>query len=187
MSRHPKSHQRGPKASDTKDEKEITSNPGGAKSYKKIHLPELPTIDLNSGPNISHIREAITQYCQRELGPISNIFLEGKYRPPATAEFDPAEVEADRPGVKKEVASARLKRAEIENEKYEVSKGNLHGILSGMTSRELDERIATHRDSLKLRSANVPTKASETQAQASAAQLAKAEEVHNAELQRPLA
>ena len=48
----------------------------GVKSYKKIAIPELPVIGLNDGPNILHIRDALIQYCERELGTISGIFSE---------------------------------------------------------------------------------------------------------------
>ena len=46
----------------------------------------------------------------------------------------------------KEQASAKLKRADIENEKYELSKPKLHGLLSGMTTREVDDRIVNYRN-----------------------------------------
>ena len=120
--------------------------PAGIKSYKKIFLPELPIIDINSGHNISSIRDALIQYCQRELGPISSIFIDLKYKKPATATFDAAAVTADTSGVLKEQASAKLKRADIENEKYDLSKPKLHGLLSGMTTREVDERIVNYRN-----------------------------------------
>ena len=59
-----------------------------------------------------------------------------------SATWDAAAVSADATGVLKEQASAKLKRADIENEKYEQSKPKLHGVLSGMTTRDVDERIA---------------------------------------------
>ena len=79
----------------------VVSTPG-TKAYKKIHISELPIIDLNSGPIISQIMEAIVQYCQRELGPMAGIFIEGSYRTPATASYNLQEI-------KKEEASARIK------------------------------------------------------------------------------
>ena len=129
------------------DHKEASGLPLGMKGYKKIFLPELPIIDLNSGSNISNIRDAIVQYCQREVGPISQMLIDGHYKAPATATFDAIEVAADPTGVRKDQAAARLKRADIENEKYELSKLKLHGILSGMCTRELEDRIKQHRDS----------------------------------------
>ena len=144
-SRHFKAPNRDPKSGDSKD----PGNTAGAKTYQKIAISGLPKIALNDGPNILHIRDALIQYCQRELGPISGIFLEGRYRSPATASYDPAEIEADKTGIKKDLASAKLKRADVENELYEKSKIKLHGLLSGMTTREVDDRISTYRDSLK--------------------------------------
>ena len=46
----------------------------------------------------------------------------------------------------KEQASAKLKRADIENEKYQLSKPKLHGLLSGMTTRKVDDRIVNYRN-----------------------------------------
>ena len=147
-SRHSKAPNRDPKSGDSKD----PGNTAGAKTYQKnipAAISGLPKIALNDGPNILHIRDALIQYCQRELGPISGIFLEGKYRSPATASYDPAEIEADKTGIKEDLASVKLKRAEVENDLYEKSKIKLHGLLSGMTTREVDDRISTYRDSLK--------------------------------------
>ena len=70
MSRNTKSHHRASKSVD-KDTRSTDAEPSGAKGYKKIYLPELPIIDLNSGSIITHIRDALRQYCQRELGPMA--------------------------------------------------------------------------------------------------------------------
>ena len=148
-SRHQRSTQRAPKPDGAKSAQGETIPIPGLKAYKKIHISELPIIELNSGPIISQIREALIQYCQRELGPIAGIFMEGSYRPPATALYNLEEIKADSTGLKKEEASSRIKRADIDNDTYEKAKIKLHGILSGMTSREVDERIQAHRDSLK--------------------------------------
>ena len=148
-SRHPRQAQRAPRPEAAKTAEGDTNHIPGAKGYKKIYITELPIIDLNSGPNISHIREAIIQYCQRELGSIAGIFIEGIYSPPATASYNVEEIKADSTGLKKEEASARIKRAESDNDKYEKDKIKLHGILSGMTTREVDERVQAHRDSLR--------------------------------------
>ena len=102
MSRHSRPPNRDFKFGDSKD----PGKTAGAKAYQKIAIPGLPKIALNDGPNILHIRDALIQYWQRELGPISGIFLEGKYRSPATASYDPAEIEADKSGIKKDLASA---------------------------------------------------------------------------------
>jgi hypothetical protein len=170
-SRHSKSSHRDSKPSDSKDPGHLA----GAKTYQKISIPGLPKIGLNDGPNILHIRDALIQYCQRELGPISGIFIEGKYKTPATAAYDPSEIEADKTGIKKDQVSARLKRADVENELYEKSKIKLHGILSGMTSREVDEKIAAHRDSLKRIDLEEHSKSSKTSLQPSTSAAAKLE------------
>ena len=61
------------------------------------------------------------------------------------------EIKADSTGLKKEEASARIKRADIDNDT------KLHGILSGMTSRGVNERIQAHRDSLKKMEPSIST------------------------------
>ena len=66
-SRHPRQAQRAPRPEAAETAEGDTNHFPGAKGYKKIYITELPIIDLNSGPNISHIREAIIQYCHREL------------------------------------------------------------------------------------------------------------------------
>ena len=45
-------------AKDNKDRGAATALPAGTKGYKKIHITELPIIDVNSGPNIPNIRDA---------------------------------------------------------------------------------------------------------------------------------
>ena len=122
------------------------AQPVGQKSYAKIHPKDLPIIDLLSGPNISHIRDAIQHHCQRELGDISAIFIDGHYKKPATATFDADAIAADSTGILKQQASARAKRADVDNDLYEKSKPKLHGLLSSMTTRELDEKITAHRE-----------------------------------------
>ena len=144
-SKQPRHHNKISKA-DHKGPGVAPALPAGIKGYKKIYPAELPVIDISSGHNITNIRDALIQYCQRELGPISSIFTELKYKAPATATFDAAAVTADTSGVLKEQASAKLKRADIENEKYELSKPKLHGLLSGMTTREVDDRIVNYRN-----------------------------------------
>ena len=166
--RHPPRNRQKDAKADNKDRGAATALPAGTKGYKKIHISELPIIDVNSGPNISNIRDALIQYCQREIGPIAGIFTEGKYRLPATATWDAAAVSADATGVLKEQASAKLKRADIENEKYDQSKPKLHGVLSGMTTRDVDERIANFRNAAAIieeqRLAAIESKPGETRA-----------------------
>ena len=132
-SRHRKSAQRAPKSDGAKPAQDETTPIFGTKAYKKIHISELPIIELNSGPVISQIREALIQYCQRELGPIAGIFIEGNYRPPATASYNIEEIKADSTGLRKEEASARIKRADIDNDTYEKSKIKLFSSTSPET------------------------------------------------------
>ena len=80
--RHPPRNRQKDAKTDSKDRGAATLLPAGTKGYKKIHIAELPIIDVNSGPNISNIRDALIQYCQREIGPIAGIFTEGMYKAP---------------------------------------------------------------------------------------------------------
>jgi hypothetical protein len=89
------------------------------KSYKKIATRELPIIGLNDGPNFLHIRDALIQYCERELGLISGIFIDGKYRDPATVSYDLAIIEADKTGIAKDQVCAKLKRTDADSDRYE--------------------------------------------------------------------
>jgi hypothetical protein len=90
------------------------------KGYEKIQPKELPIITLMSGPNISHIRDAIQYYCQQNLGEISAIFVEGVYRPPATANFSEETITADTTGILRSQALAKAKRSDVANEKLAV-------------------------------------------------------------------
>ena len=109
-SRHPRRHK--DSKTESNERHPVATLPNGAKGYKKIGLSELPTIDVHSGPIITNIRDAIIQYCQRELGPISQIFIEGRYKSPATAIIDTVSIMKDVTGVLKEQASARNKQSE---------------------------------------------------------------------------
>jgi hypothetical protein len=178
-SKQPKT-QKDPKLNEAKEPGHLA----GTKTYQKMSIPGLPKIGLNDGPNILHIRDALIQYCQRELGPISGIFLEGRYKAPATASYDRDAIIADKSGILKDQASTRIKRAEADNDLYEKSKIKLHGILSGMTSREVDDKIAAHRDSLKRIELEDQLKTSKTSLQPSTIEVAKLE---TEELECPLA
>lgn len=116
--------------------------------YKKIHIPALPSIDVQSGPDIGHIRDALQQYCQREIGDISNIFSDGKYKDPVPVVIVATDFQHDTTGVLKQLAIARLKREEAEYDTYLKSKAKLFGIIASMTTRNLDDRILAHQESL---------------------------------------
>ena len=183
MSRHPKSQTGNSKPGEGKD----PATAVGVKSFKKIAIPELPTIGLNDGPNILHIRDALIQYCERELGHISEIFTDGKYKDPATVLYDPASIVADKTGIIKDQISLKMKRAEADNDRYEKSKLKLHGILSGMTTREVDEKIDAHRDSLARLKKEENSKSSPTSVQPPEHNTEKPEKSVSEELHCPLA
>jgi hypothetical protein len=56
-----------------------TGQTGTGKTLQKSFPAGLPIIDVTSGPDIIQIRDAIQTYCQKEIGPISDIFVDGKY------------------------------------------------------------------------------------------------------------
>ena len=116
--------------------------------FNKIHISALPTIGLLDGPNIPHIRDALQHYTQREIGQIADIFTEGRYKEPETATYAPEDFDGDTTGIKKQLAIARWKREEADYDTYIKSKGKLYSVISSMTTRDLDERILAHQESL---------------------------------------
>jgi hypothetical protein len=44
--------------------------------FWKINPPDLPVISINCADNITHTRNALKTYCQRELGPISKMCID---------------------------------------------------------------------------------------------------------------
>ena len=123
---------------------------GGASGFKKIHIPALPTIGLQDGPNIPYIRDALQHYTQREIGEIADIFTDGRYREPYTATYSPEDFDNDTTGIKKQLAIARWKREEADYDAYIKSKGKLFSVISSITTRDLDERILAHQESLSI-------------------------------------
>lgn len=115
--------------------------------FKKINPPELPVITITSGGNISHIGNALTTYCQRELGPISRIFSEGRYQEDITVSYDEKDLskEKDPHGLEKARIIAKMKQADTDNIAYEKSKTKLYGIISSMTTKDVDEKLSIHR------------------------------------------
>jgi hypothetical protein len=115
--------------------------------FKKINQPELPTIDINCGGNISHIKNAIVAYCEKERGPISKIFTEGRYQDEIVVTYDPVSLckENDPLGINKARVIGQAKQSDIDNLAYEISKPKLHGILISMTTKEVDEKLFIHR------------------------------------------
>jgi hypothetical protein len=82
---------------------------------------------------------------------------------------------------------AKIKRADADNDRYEKSKLKLHGILSGMTTREVDEKIAAHRDALTRLETEEQLKSSKTSIQPSPHNTEKSDKSASEELQCPLA
>ena len=120
----------------------------GTSGFKKIHIPALPTIGLLDGPNIPYIRDALQHYTQREIGEIADIFTDGRYREPDTAIYSSEDFDKDTTGIKKQLAIARWKREEADYDAYIKSKGKLFSVISSITTRDLDERILAHQESL---------------------------------------
>ena len=118
--------------------------------FKKINPSELPVIDINCGGNISHIKNALTAYCQKELGAISKIFIEGRYQDEITVSYDPKSLDSDNDplGLNKARVIGKMKQADSDNAAYEKSKAKLFGILSSMTTKEVDEKLSIHRSHL---------------------------------------
>jgi hypothetical protein len=113
----------------------LTSKPD---AFKKINPPELPTIDINSGGNISHIKNAIVAHCQKELGTILMIFTEGRNQDKIVVTYDPTSLskENDPLSINKARVISQVKQANIDNLAYDKSKPKLHGILTSMTTKE---------------------------------------------------
>ena len=121
-----------------------TTNP---QIYKKINPTDLPVIGINSGGNISHIKMALITYCQKELGPISKMFTEMAYQRAITINYDAETLSNtnDPLGIEKARIIGRMKQADADNHAYEKSKTKLYGIISSMTTKEVDEKLSVHR------------------------------------------
>ena len=119
--------------------------------FKKINPSDLPVIGINSGGNISHIKMALITYCQRELGPISKMFTEMAYQKDITVPFDTADLsdKNDPLGIYKARIIGRMKQADTDNLAYEKSKTKLYGVISSMTTKEVDEKLSVHRSTIE--------------------------------------
>ena len=140
------SHQPPSKQSCSQD-RQVKFN-GGRRGFKNIHIPDLPTIGLQDGPNIPHIRDALQHYTQRETGDIAEIFSEGRYKDPATVVFTAEDFDSDSTGIKKQLAIAKWKREEADYDAYIKSKAKPFSVISSITTRDLDEMILAHQESL---------------------------------------
>jgi hypothetical protein len=122
--------------------------------FKKINPSELPVIGINSGGNISHIKMALITNCQKELGPISKMFTEIAYQKEITVPFDSKDLsdKNDPLGIYKARIIGRMKQADADNLAYEKSKTKLYGVISSMTTKEVDEKLSVHRSSIESKS-----------------------------------
>ena len=81
------------------------------------------------------------------MGPISKIFIEGSYQDEITVSYDAGSLskEKDPLGLNKARIIGKMKQADIDNAAYEKSKAKLFGIISSMTTKEVDEKLSIHR------------------------------------------
>jgi hypothetical protein len=121
---------------------------------RSMGAPTLPTlkyigrsIPINCAGNIMHIRNALITYCQRELGLISRMFIDGRYQENITTEYDPESLTKERNPLRLQKARlvSQMKQADLDNLAYEKSKAKLYGVLSSMTTKEVDEKLSVHR------------------------------------------
>ena len=120
--------------------------------FRKINPPDLPVISINCAGHLTHIRNALITHCQRELGPISKMFIDGKYQEDITVAYDANTLskEKDPLGLEKSRIISRMKQADLDNLAYEKSKSKLYGIISSMTTKEVDEKLSVHRSLIKV-------------------------------------
>ena len=122
---------------------------------KKIHPEFLPVISATSGNSINQIRDALTTYCQRELGGISKIFASGEFEPPKEILFwaeDYSET-ADPHGINKGRLLNRMRVRDSEIDQYNNSKLRLFGIITSMMTKELDDKMKAYFADLQKREA----------------------------------
>jgi hypothetical protein len=115
-----------------------------SKTLQKIFPAGLPIIDVTSGPDIIQIRDAIQTYCQKEIGPISDIFIDGKFAEKKFIHKDIDKITKDDTGIEKAHYLNLLKLQDLEDLLYEKSKKRLYGLLHSITTKELDERILAY-------------------------------------------
>ena len=135
------------------------ANAGAASPHlagiKKIHPEFLPIISATSGNSINQIRDALTTYCQRELGGISKIFASGEFEPPKEILYraeDYSET-ADPHGINKGRLLNRMRVRDSEIDQYNNSKLRLFGIITSMMTKELDEKMKSYFADLQKREA----------------------------------
>ena len=127
------------------------SQDGTATVFRKIHPKELPVIGINSGPQLTHIKEALSSHCMVELGTISRMFGTLTYEKPIEVPVDNSKLgsEADPHGLELDRLKAKIKIADTENHKYDQSKLKLVGLLMSMCTKEVDEKLISHAAAIK--------------------------------------
>lgn len=101
-------------------------------------------------------------YCQKELGPISKMLTEMACRREITVNYEVAALsdENDPLGIDKARIIGRMKQTDADNLAYQKLKTKLYGIISSMTTKNVDEKLFVHRATIE--SEPTPTAASTT-------------------------
>jgi hypothetical protein len=94
---------------------------------------------------------ALITYYQKELGPISKIFTEMAYQKEITVFFDSEDLsdKNDPLGIYKARIIGRMKQADADNLACEKSNTKLYGVISSMTTKEVDEKLSVHRSTIE--------------------------------------
>jgi hypothetical protein len=79
------------------------------------------------------------------------IFIDGKYQESITVDYKPESLtkEGDPLGLNKARLINRMKQADLDNLAYEKSKARLYGIISSMTTKEVDKKLSVQRSLIK--------------------------------------
>jgi hypothetical protein len=92
---------------------------GTSRTLQRIFPAGLPIIDVTSGPDILQIRDAIQTHCQKEIGPISDIFTDGKFAEKKVIHKDIEKITKDDTGIEKAHYLNLLKLQDSEDLLYE--------------------------------------------------------------------
>ena len=127
--------------------KDIPPQSKTAPSNKKEAPPAgLPTIGLNSGIYINEILKALTTYCQtHDMERIVESLTTGVFEKTATVAIDndKLDIAEDPHGLYKDFIRSEMKQAASDQRDYIKSKAKLLGTIKSMTSKELEDKIAT--------------------------------------------
>ena len=127
--------------------KDIPPQSKTAPSNKKEAPPAgLSTIGLNSGIYINEILKALTTYCQNhDMERIVESLTTGVSEKTATVviDNDKLDIAEDPHGLYKDFIRSEIKQAASDQRDYIKSKAKLLGTIKSMTSKELEDKIAT--------------------------------------------